>query len=452
MLQRFVNFIEQQQLIPSGRLLLAVSGGRDSVAMTDLMHRAGYDFAIAHCNFKLRGDESNRDQRFVTKLASSMGAPFFTIDFDTGNYASSHKKSIEEAARELRYGWFADICRQNGYAAVVTAHHADDSVETLFLNLFRGTGIAGLHGISLRTTLKGVQIVRPMLCFSRSDIDAYVDERKLQYVDDHTNLQSDVQRNFIRLRIMPLLRQRYPAIDKTMLANIGRFSEVEMIYNEHVSDLIRKITRIEHSPYGVDIHSFLIDDIISLSPRHTIMHEILSPYGFSSESIAFIDSALDHPVTGCRYLSPTFIAAVDRGRLSLVPRWDGTFPQVLVESGHWAVDKQRGRSIEIVDADKVKLPLCVRGWNKGDVFQPLGMNKTRLVSDFLKDCKVNAAIKERVPLLVDADGHVVWVVGHRLDNCVRVTDETNRMLRLELLQPSLSNGQRNGNAAECCHQ
>ena len=244
MLQRFTEYIQQQHLLSHGQeVLLAVSGGRDSVAMVDLFRRAGYPFAIAHCNFHLRPGDCDRDQLFVRRLAERLGVEFHTVDFDTRTIAAATGESIEEAARRLRYEYFAHLLSPSTPCTPVlaTAHHRDDSIETFFRNLFRGTGIAGLHGIrpnsELRIKNEEIRIVRPMLCFSRAEIDRYVEENHLEYVEDYTNAELDARRNAIRLRLMPLLRELYPSVDDTMAANIERLHDTELIYKEYIEKL-----------------------------------------------------------------------------------------------------------------------------------------------------------------------------------------------------------------------
>ena len=241
MLQRFIDYATQQHLFPQGqKVLLAVSGGRDSVVMTDLFHRAGIPFEIAHCNFNLRPGDCDRDEAFVRRMAERYGVACHVASFDTRAEAAATGESIEEAARRLRYEYFAQLS-----PLVATAHHRDDSIETFFLNLFRGTGIAGLHGIRPNSQFSILNsqfsIVRPMLCFSRADIDAYVAEHGLEYVEDYTNAELDARRNRIRHQLMPLLRELYPSVDDTMQANIERLHDTELIYRTYIDELRQRL-------------------------------------------------------------------------------------------------------------------------------------------------------------------------------------------------------------------
>ena len=325
MLQRFQEFIQQQHLFPVGEeVLLAVSGGRDSVAMLDLCRRAGIPFAVAHCNFHLRPGDCDRDQQFVRRLAERYGAVFHVADFDTRAFAAAPGKSIEEAARHLRYSWFSDLCRRHGFPCVATAHHRDDSVETFFLNLFRGTGIAGLQGIRPSAPFLGTTLVRPLLCFSRADIDRYVAERHLEYVDDSTNLELDARRNRIRLQLMPLLRELYPSVDATMEANINRLYDTEQIYKEHLDQLRSRLLTpylTRGSPTSPSTSS------PSTSPRcalrylashPTLLFELLRPYGFNGATVADI-LRTGSAATGRLFFSSTHTAELHRGLLLLAP-------------------------------------------------------------------------------------------------------------------------------------
>ena len=449
MLHRFQEYLTQQHLLPSGvKVLLAVSGGRDSVCMAHLFFRAGIPFAIAHCNFHLRPGDCDRDQQFVRQFAEKLEVEFFTTDFDTSAYAHSSGMGIEEAARHLRYNYFSDLCREHGFRHVATAHHRDDSVETFFLNLFRGTGIAGLHGILPCTEHPPMTVVHPMLCFSRSDIDDYVARHRLDYVEDITNSQFVHRRNSIRLQLMPLLRQLYPSVDDTMMANIERLRQVEQVYNNAIGELRERLPRSAVSPLGFRYVYFSIADLLELNPRRTLLFELLRTYGFSPAAVDDIIAALPSAQSGTRFMSPSGMAAIDRDRLVLVENDFITHPCVDIaelpkssspriepacdRSGQMALSATHSPSVEYVDADLVRLPLSVRPWRPGDCFCPFGMVHRRRLSDFLKDCKLSIFEKQCVHVVVDNGDRIVWVVGLRLDNRFRITDATRRVLQLSV--------------------
>ena len=298
--------------------------------MAHLFHRAGIPFAIAHCNFHLRPGDCDHDQQFVASLADSYGVPFHTTDFDTRAYAAAHDQSLEEAARELRYQWFAQLLTHNSQLSTVvaTAHHRDDSIETFFLNLFRGTGIAGLHGIrpvsELRIKNEELRIIRPLLCFSRADIDAYIAENHLDYVEDHTNAELDARRNQIRLRLMPLLRELYPSVDDTMAANIERLHDTELLYKEYIEQLRNQyvkpyLSRIPDLPMeilSIDLTQF----VSNLSPftfHLSPLFELLRPYGFNATQVSDILSATEG---GKLFYSPSYVVELHRGQLLIAPQ------------------------------------------------------------------------------------------------------------------------------------
>ena len=441
MLSRFKQFVDAQHLIPyGGKVLLAVSGGRDSVCMAHLFHRAAIPFAVAHCNFHLRPGDCDRDQQFVRTLAATLGADFYTTDFDTRDYASRHHLGIEDAARRLRYDYFASLLQRYGFCAVATAHHRDDSIETFFLNLFRGTGIAGLHGIRPLSTINGhlpsvdghLSLIRPMLCFSRADIDDYILRHGLDYVEDVTNSQLDARRNRVRLQLMPLLRELYPSADDIMEANIERFHQAEQVCDYAIATLRQRILHPLSSPLGLRFDCYDISLLLGLDPQRPLLYGLLQPYGFSSAVVDNILAALPEARTGARFLSPTYLAAIDRNRLLVTERFVPTPPRVAIESvalipqpvAHCPMQ-------EFIDADLVRQPLSVRRWRRGDRFCPFGMSQQRLLSDFLKDCKINVFEKQCVYVLVDADDRIVWVIGLRLDNRFRITSATRSVLRLE---------------------
>ena len=438
MLQRFLDYIHQQHLLSPGQeVLLAVSGGRDSVAMLHLMQRSGLPFAVAHCNFHLRGADADRDQTFVSRLAEEAGAVFHTVDFDTRAYAAAHRQSIEEAARELRYNWFASLCQTHGYSALATAHHRDDATETFFLNLFRGTGISGLHGIRPRSEVffgtppVAITLVRPMLCFSRSDIDGYVSDNNLPFVEDYTNQELDARRNRIRLQLMPLLRELYPTVDDTMAANIERLYDAELMCRAHVKELASSLfsdypSRIPTLPFSITA----LDVAHVPEPRSTTLFEMLRPYGFNASVVGDILRQLstgDGGTTGRLFLSETHVAEVHRNRLLLAPQTQPVTPQwsaTPLAPADLLATAYDGHHAIVVDADRLKFPLSVRLWQPGDRFVPFGMERHRLVSDFLKDLHLSRIEKQHVFLLVDANETPVWIIGLRPDNRCRISSAT----------------------------
>ena len=413
MLARFKRYMAGQHLLPEGaRVLLAVSGGRDSVAMVDLFHRAAIPFEMAHCNFNLRPGDCDRDEAFVRQLADRYGVPCHVARFDTRACAAEHGMSIEEAARHLRYEYFAQLLRQSGNQAikqssvVATAHHADDSVETFFLNLFRGTGLHGLHGIRpvsiqaiKQSSNQAITIIRPLLCFSRADIDAYIAERGLQYVEDYTNAELDARRNRIRHQLMPLLRELYPSVDQTMLANMERLHDTERLLDAYVEQLRQQSLKPYVSILPATLYQLPPIEVLDLSAepfrettlRPTILFELLRPYGFNAATVADITQTIkqssDRAISGRLFYTPTHVAELHRGQLLIAP---------ITQSGNLTVKQA-----------------YTRPWRPGDRFRPKGMHGTRLVSDFLKDLHLSRIEKQYVRVRVDSDDRILAVVGLR---------------------------------------
>lgn len=428
LLQRFVNYIQEQHLVPSGeKVLLAVSGGRDSVTMAYLFFQARIPFVVAHCNFHLRPGDCDRDELFVRRLAKTFHAPYVSVDFETIAYAKSNGLSIEEAARELRYRWFASLCQGQDYACLAVAHHRDDSIETFFLNLFRGTGIAGLHGIRPQTTLYGMRVIRPMLCFSRSDIDRYVEEQGIAYVEDVTNKSSVPRRNRIRNELLPRLRKYYPSIDKTMDANIRHLAEAEQIYDNYIALMREQLIKImprRVPTIPVPVQGIKLDDIPH--PRTTILFELLRPYGVNEKTVQCILSG--NVGTGASFSTPSHHIFSDRGWLVIGKRVAPVEPIVCMEESHLS----NGKPGIFVDADLVTPPFTLRLWQPGDKIAPLGFPHSRKVSDQLKDMKLSMLDKEHVWVLADASGSIVWIVGLVLSHRFRVTSRTTRTLHIFL--------------------
>ena len=442
MLSRFTDFIRKEHLIAEGQqVLLAVSGGRDSVALAELSSRAGLCFAIAHCNFHLRECDCDRDEQFVRRLAVHYNVPCHVAQFDTNEYAHSHGLSVEEAARELRYSFFEQVCQTNRYDLIATAHPRDDAVETFFINLLRGTGIAGLHGIKLRNG----NVIRPMLCFGRADIDSFVRDNNLQYVEDYTNSQPLYLRNRIRLQLIPLLRELSPSFDNTMQDNLGRLAEVESVYRYALQQLHDDLVSTNENQVCIDIKKLKKYDFFP-----TILFELLRPYGFTSSVTADIARSIDGR-SGLRFFSDAYCVVKDRDRLLVVDNSNNSsdydevftiessctmleYPLSLVFqrgiAGDWPL--KMSQSEVCFDVDKLKFPLTLRHWRHGDRFRPFGMQGSRLVSDYFTDIKMDVEGKKHVWILCDANDRIIWIVNHRASAIASVTQSTKNILKISL--------------------
>lgn len=407
-------------------ILAAVSGGRDSVVLAELLHRGGYRFEIAHCNFHLRGDESDRDEQFVRDLANQYGVPCHVAQFDTDAYASEKKVSTEMAARELRYEWFEKVRQERRLDLIAVAHHRDDAIETFFINLLRGAGLAGLCGMKAQNG----HVVRPLLHVSREEIDRYIAENGLHYVEDRTNATDLYLRNRIRHQLMPLMRDLNPSFDSVMSQNLHNLSDANEIYQSAVSTIIENI--VTHRSDGID--EIPVARIETLKPQDTLLFEMLCPYGFNADTVNEILAGL-HGESGRQYLSPTHRLVKDRQTLQVSALGTTDATPKLTISGPIARKEfttlKTERNTILCDADLLKQPLTLRHWHDGDRFYPFGMKGSQLVSDYFSDHKFSLLEKQQAWLLCDADDKIVWVIGHRADGRFAVTGKTMEIIEIK---------------------
>ncbi len=418
-------------------ILLAVSGGKDSVLMAHFFKAAGYPFAIAHCNFNLRADESQRDESFVRILAATLEVPFHVTHFKTKDYAAAHKVSTQMAARSLRYEWFEEIRLKHDYAAIALAQHQDDAMETILLNLTRGTGIAGLHGIM---PSRG-HLIRPLLFLSRVDIDKLVLSEHIDYVEDSSNLSTNYARNKIRLKVIPELKQLNPNLEETFEHNIRRFADTELVLRNVVTGLSAKLLRHHHQ----DIH-ISIAAIKALHPAKLLFFELLRPYAFSEPVSIEILESLDKQ-SGTSFYSSTHRATIDREDviISIKPSElpenafiHGNEEGVNIGNRYIALSYSAVPHFEqdshkaFADADLLIYPLVVRSRQPGDKFMPMGMKKQKKLSDFLIDEKVPLNEKDQIPVLINGNGEVIWIAGWRQDERYKITASTKKVAIFEL--------------------
>ena len=433
MIYKVQRFIEKHSLLNTNdKVLVALSGGADSVALLVAMRKLGYKCEAMHCNFHLRGAESDRDEQFVTELCKRLEVELHIIHFDTAEYASKHRISIEMAARELRYAAFEEKRRAIGATCIAVAHHRDDSAETLLLNLTRGTGIKGLRGIQP----KNGNIVRPLLCAGREEIIEYLKWRGEEFVTDSTNLTTDYTRNKIRLEIIPKLREINPSVLESINATAQRLSEAELIYRKAVEDAIARVK----SGNRIDIRKLKAE----VAPA-TLIHEMLSPLGFNSSIIADIASSLDSD-SGKRFCSGAWLAVKDRDTLIITANSDELiieeelpeYGTVTTSAGLLSVEEKpfdgnipREQCIACLDIDTLQLPLILRNTRKGDRFKPFGMRGTKLVSDYLTDRKKSIIEKQQQLVVADAKGEIAWLVGERPATPFCVGKNTKKVLCLK---------------------
>lgn len=433
MIYKVEKYIAKHNLLNKEKcVLVALSGGADSVALLVALLKLGYRTEAVHCNFHLRGEESNRDEAFVRELCQRRGVKLHVIDFDTTQYAKEKGISIEMAARELRYDAFEKLRKDIDAGAIAVAHHMDDSAETLLLNLVRGTGIRGLHGIQP----KNGHIVRPLLCVGREDIIDYLKWRDESFVTDSTNLTSDYTRNKIRLEVIPKLAEINPSVKEGLAATAQRLSEAELIYRNAIEDAIK---RVRNGNY-IDIELLKKE----IAPA-TLLHEILSPLGFNSAQVEDMHNSLDSE--GSRQFTTTdFCVIKDRSRFIITPKENFEQKEILLpEEGY--VETEQGilniarvtaegdipkeRNIASLDFDKLQLPLTLRSIRNGDRFAPFGMRGTKLVSDYLTDRKKSIIEKQSQLVVVDAAGEIMWLVNERPSARCCINDKTKNILHLE---------------------
>lgn len=437
-LQSFRDHIEQHSLFnKDDRILLTVSGGKDSVLMAHLFSEAGFKFGIAHCNFGLRAEESQRDEHFVSALAAELEVPFYVTHFDTKAYAAAQKISTQMAARDLRYHWFEKIRVEERYEKIAVAHHQDDAIETILLNLTRGTGIAGLHGIFPRREL----LIRPLLFLSRTGIDQLIAENEMDFVEDSSNSSTAYARNKIRIGVIPVLREINPALEQTFAHNIRRFSETEMVLQQVVHQL--RAALCEEKEDGIYI---LLEKVKALHPQRLLLFELLRTYHFTETVTDELISSLDKQ-SGTSFYSVSHRLTLNREHLliSLI-RDEEEQSNIMVHPsadtivfGDSRIELRYSQDIffendshkAFVDADMLIFPLVLRSWQDGDRFMPLGMKNYKKLSNFFIDMKVPLPKKEDVPILVNGNGDIIWVAGLRQDNRYKVTATTKKVAIFE---------------------
>lgn len=451
--KRVTDFITRHHLLSTDALhLVALSGGADSVCLLLMLLRLGYRVEAMHCNFHLRGEESDRDEAFVEKLCQEKGVTLHRAHFDTREYASLHHVSIEMAARDLRYAWFEQLRRDLGAETICVAHHSDDNVETVLMNLLRGTGLRGLQGIQPR---RG-HIVRPLLCVSREEIEQWLKELHQTFVTDSTNRVADVVRNKLRLDIIPRLRDIFPQACANILSTAHFAGEALRIYDQSTTERLRYLQR-------EDTDSISIAELLQEPSPESLLFEWLSPKGFTSHTITQISDMLwrkglviSSPqefaapgnFSGRGWSSASHTLVCHAGRILLHEREEPRGPLRIPEPGTYVYDDRtklcitvhNGSHIErdnalvcCADTATVTFPLELRYVRQGDRFRPLGMKGSRLVSDFLTDLHLSVIDKHRQLALCDAHGSIIWLVGRRMDDRFKVTDKTTKTLVFTLL-------------------
>ena len=432
MLQKLVNHIDQNlHFLIGKKLLIACSGGLDSVALTHLLKKLAFDIALAHCNFSLRGKESDEDENFVVHLADKLSIAVFTETFDTKKYASEHKLSTQMAARELRYRWFEEIRSDFKYDYVLTAHHADDKLETFLINVSRGTGLRGLTGIPE----KNETIVRPLLPFSRKELLQYAKQNNLHWREDSSNASTDYLRNQLRLEVIPKYKKANEGLLQSFQKTQRHLQSSAALIDDYMALVFQLVVREALEGYRIDILK-----LQELPNSDTLLYELLHSFGFTAwEDISTLMTAQ----SGKQVFSSTHRLLKDRNALLLteIPSETNKNEFFISENEKeithpihlkFNSTKKMGNimaSEVYVDSDKITYPLLLRKWREGDVFQPFGMKGKKKLSKFFKDEKLSLVAKENTWVLC-SDAKIVWIVGMRLDDRFKISPETKEILKI----------------------
>jgi len=442
-LRKIEQFIEQKELMNNSQLyLVALSGGADSVALLLALKKLGYNIEAAHCNFHLRGEESDRDEDFCKNLCRELDIKLHLAHFDTQTNASLHGISIEMAARNLRYNYFEALLKDINASAVCVAHHKDDSAETLLLNLVRGTGIEGLTGIKSKNN----RIVRPFLCVRRNEIVNYLEQQNQLFVTDSSNLVNDVQRNKIRLDVMPLLQTINPLVVEHLNQTGEYIEEAASILNTALEQMQNRVVLLKTEEQTI----IDIERLEKEQSSNYLLWYILKNYGFNAAQIKQISCGLKTSV-GRVWESTTHALTINNNKIIVEPLFTCDSKECrLIEEGLYHLNSKL--SIEIkkepysidngfskdpkdvwIDADKVVFPLSVRLIKEGDRMIPLGMKGSKLISDILTDTKVSYFDRQRQYVLLNNDQQIIWLVGRRIDDRYKITSSTKTVLKIKLL-------------------
>jgi tRNA(Ile)-lysidine synthase len=439
--------IENQLFTKKDKLLVAVSGGVDSIVLCHLLKQSGYDFDIAHCNFQLRGEESNGDEIFVGNYASEMGVKCHKIRFDTEGASKKEKTGIQETARNLRYEWFENIRQQFDYQCIVTAHHASDNVETVLFNLARGTGIQGLKGI----LPKNGYIVRPLLGLKKEDILLFSTVKRLAFREDSSNKTDKYARNFIRQHIIPDFKTINPDFENTMVENMGRFKELETLLNHFIEPIKANCLKLIDNQYFIDKKALTQYPAVS-----TILFELLKDFNFNNSQVKqILYNQSDKTKVGTKFYSVTHELLIDRA-FYVVKTIETPENTQNTEGGYFLIEKNQGslnipntsiffsfsmekrtkieanKTVAQLDFDKLSFPLKLRKWQEGDRFHPLGMGgKSQKLSDFFTHLKLSAFEKDKIWLFETANNEICWVVNYRIDERFKISEETKRCFQIE---------------------
>jgi tRNA(Ile)-lysidine synthase len=437
MLELFEEHIKKNKLFSNKhRLLLAVSGGLDSVVLAWLLKKGGYSFTMAHCNFNLRGQDSLEDEHFCIQLAGELGVEIRTTRLDVGEYRAKHPVSVQMAARELRYAWFTELLEKEKFDYLLTAHHAGDQAETFFINLMRGTGIKGLKGMSVK---KG-RLVRPLLPFTKQALDEFASRNSFQHRTDKSNLEDKYARNYIRLNIIPQFKKIDPGFEEHLQRNMDHLKEEAEIVTDYLAAKARLFVNV------FDESIILSKSIAREKHAMSLLNFILGPLGFNStQQNGILKNIQSGEISGAVFNAPGHRLTIDREQIVVKPADENVFEELLIKSLDELVSIDFLEVLPVnkfaipsknelyIDPEKVVYPLSIRNRKTGDRLKPFGMNNFKLLSDLLKEEKLNAFEKEKCRLLVNGNGEIIWVMGYRSDERYRVDPASSDLLKLSII-------------------
>ncbi len=440
LLDKFQEYVRKEELFThEDKVLLTVSGGVDSMVLMSLCVNSGYHVGVAHCNFQLRNRESDEDEILVQETARRYGIECHNKRFDTTGEMHRTGESMEMAARRLRYEWFHALCKQHGYTVIAVAHHIDDSIETFFINLLRGTGLRGLTGISNQVG----KVVRPLRFATRKEIMEYASRKHIHYREDSSNRSTKYLRNKIRLGLIPRIKDISPRFTPTMESNIRHLTHAQQFIDYAIGNIYKQIVEQKDG-----LHIIRAEKIKHLDSQDFIIYEILSShFAFKGDTVDRLCQALDADASGKRFYSRSHVAYIDRKKIVVAPIQEQDECAVEILKGQTRaycgnsvlyieecnVDDiaslHQPENVALIDAEMVSFPLTVRKWREGDTFTPFGMIGSKKVSDYLIDHKVSMAEKHRQFVLLSSE-KIVWLIGQRIDDSVRITKATERVYKI----------------------
>jgi tRNA(Ile)-lysidine synthase len=435
--KEFQAHIESKKLFNSeNRILVALSGGIDSVVLCHLLKRLNYNFSVAHCNFQLRDIDSEKDEFFCENLATELGLKFHNIRFETKKHAAENKLSIQMAARELRYKWFKELRVQNEYDYVVTAHHMNDQVETLLLNLVRGTGLKGITGIPEKKN----HVIRPLLIFTRSEIETYAKNNSLVFREDNSNSDEKYARNILRKKVIPIIKEINPSLEKTIFNNLKNFKEAYFVSQDYLNEKFE----VFNLKLDQDENRLSIVQLKKEGHLNFFLHGILSKFGFNTSQIENAAELLDS-ISGKEIHSTDYFILKDRENLIIKRKERGEFKEVIIDhlpikleipncefttQNINEIDLAKVLNVVYFDAEKIELPLKIRRWKSGDKFYPTGMQGSKKLSDYFVGIKASK-IEKNSALILECGGEIMWIMGKRIDRRFSITEQTKKVLSVK---------------------